>query len=476
MTGKRDLPYDRAVRTGTFVRGTKVVYSRVEIGAIPSAGRRAPAHPARPPERCRRRASRDDRSRTEHGHGYWWFAHRVRLRAVGRWRIVVDLDGKTLADAPVRRRRDARRDVRIAARTRSPRSSCLRRRRHGTSCSAASRRRSSPRTPTSTSFATAIAGCRREARSRRPECGALRRAPEGRRRGGKTRALHGHAERRPALRADCGRASSASLVRSIRVSRIGSNARNRPRPRRGRDGLMTERRCRCVVPVTLVHAALARRLRRHGEGRRRPRPRHVHRMRARRKLKLSEEDGRIEVEFEVDQNRNGVRWTVMLQSADDACSCARRASRVRRAARSSCGESSPTSRARIASSPVRRARRARSAAPPRRSSSSSVAQRQRHEQRQHDPDAERERDRDDREAARLILRRAAAAARPLRQSSREGLRDGEPYAPARERRSAEDEPRDQEADGDADRSHEQRDPPLPRRSRSRVARSRAPPG
>ena len=31
------------------------------------------------------------------------------------------------------------------------------------------------------------------------------------------------------------------------------------------------------------------------------------------KLKLSEEDGGIEIEFEVDQNRNGVRWTVVLQ-------------------------------------------------------------------------------------------------------------------------------------------------------------------
>jgi len=30
------------------------------------------------------------------------------------------------------------------------------------------------------------------------------------------------------------------------------------------------------------------------------------------KLKLSQEDGRIEVEFEVDQNRNGVRWNVQL--------------------------------------------------------------------------------------------------------------------------------------------------------------------
>ncbi len=29
-------------------------------------------------------------------------------------------------------------------------------------------------------------------------------------------------------------------------------------------------------------------------------------------VKLSKEDGRIEVEFEVDQNRNGVRWHVVL--------------------------------------------------------------------------------------------------------------------------------------------------------------------
>jgi hypothetical protein len=31
------------------------------------------------------------------------------------------------------------------------------------------------------------------------------------------------------------------------------------------------------------------------------------------KLKLSEENGRIEVELEVDQNRNGVRWNVVLR-------------------------------------------------------------------------------------------------------------------------------------------------------------------
>jgi hypothetical protein len=31
------------------------------------------------------------------------------------------------------------------------------------------------------------------------------------------------------------------------------------------------------------------------------------------KLKLSAENGRVEVEFEVDQNRNGVRWNVVLR-------------------------------------------------------------------------------------------------------------------------------------------------------------------
>jgi hypothetical protein len=31
------------------------------------------------------------------------------------------------------------------------------------------------------------------------------------------------------------------------------------------------------------------------------------------KIKLSEENGRIEVEFEVDQNRNGVRWNTVIR-------------------------------------------------------------------------------------------------------------------------------------------------------------------
>lgn len=38
---------------------------------------------------------------TAHGRGYWTFANRVALARLGRWRVVVDLDGKTLSDTPI---------------------------------------------------------------------------------------------------------------------------------------------------------------------------------------------------------------------------------------------------------------------------------------------------------------------------------------------------------------------------------------
>jgi hypothetical protein len=100
MTGRRDLPHDQAVRTGTLVRGAQTVYSRAELGAVPAD---AEVH-------LRIRFVRPDGSTaaearatvvTRHGRGDWTFAHRATFGRVGRWRIVVDLDGKVLADAPV---------------------------------------------------------------------------------------------------------------------------------------------------------------------------------------------------------------------------------------------------------------------------------------------------------------------------------------------------------------------------------------
>jgi hypothetical protein len=82
------------------VRGTTVVYSRVEIGAIPPPGngllRIRLVRPSGVPA-----GEQTAGLRTQHGHGYWWFSHQVRLSPVGRWRITVDFDGKTLADEPI---------------------------------------------------------------------------------------------------------------------------------------------------------------------------------------------------------------------------------------------------------------------------------------------------------------------------------------------------------------------------------------
>jgi peptidase M23-like protein len=100
MTGKRDLPYDRAVRTGTFVRGTRVVYSRIEIGAMPAPGAGLLRIRFIRPNGATA-AESTMTLQTAHGRGYWWFANRVTLGRLGRWRIVVDLDGRQLADAAI---------------------------------------------------------------------------------------------------------------------------------------------------------------------------------------------------------------------------------------------------------------------------------------------------------------------------------------------------------------------------------------
>lgn len=99
FTGMRDLPFDLAVRTGTFVRGTRVLYARVELAAAFDPD----------PGILRLRVFRPSGAsasglttavRPAHGRGYWWFPVRTRLGSLGRWRLTVDLDGKVLADAP----------------------------------------------------------------------------------------------------------------------------------------------------------------------------------------------------------------------------------------------------------------------------------------------------------------------------------------------------------------------------------------
>jgi peptidase M23-like protein len=97
FTGMRDLPFDLAPRTGTFVRGTRTFYARVELAAAfaPDSGNLAlfvygPSGTMV--------GGVNTAVRTAHGRGYWWFPLQVRLARVGRWRLFVSFHEKVLAD------------------------------------------------------------------------------------------------------------------------------------------------------------------------------------------------------------------------------------------------------------------------------------------------------------------------------------------------------------------------------------------
>jgi Peptidase family M23 len=86
FTGKRDLPHDLAVRTGTFVRGMRIVHLRLELGAV------------EPGEPLSIRITRPDGSTAVdrpgsvgfpvyHGRGRGSFAFRLALAQTGTWRI-----------------------------------------------------------------------------------------------------------------------------------------------------------------------------------------------------------------------------------------------------------------------------------------------------------------------------------------------------------------------------------------------------
>ena len=110
FVGKAELPYDEAKRTGTFVAGQRTIHTRLEFGLLA------------PGAKLRVRVYRPDGStavdRTSaatfgvhNGMGNTSLSDRLTLRPVGRWRLVVDVDGRTVADAPlsvVARRRDVR--------------------------------------------------------------------------------------------------------------------------------------------------------------------------------------------------------------------------------------------------------------------------------------------------------------------------------------------------------------------------------
>jgi Peptidase family M23 len=107
---KADLPYDRSVRRGSFVAGPRTVYVRVELGLLSgSPGLRFRF--LRPDGSTALDETPSVAFQVHNGIGYTRYARRVTLRPLGRWRFVVDLGGRTVADAPfdvVREPRDVR--------------------------------------------------------------------------------------------------------------------------------------------------------------------------------------------------------------------------------------------------------------------------------------------------------------------------------------------------------------------------------
>ncbi len=98
MTGMRDLPHDLGPRTGTFVRGTRLVAVRIEIGALPATAHVRMRLVAPGGQTVR---ELEGRLSSYHGRASWSFAQRLPLSRVGRWLVRIEVDGSVLADAPL---------------------------------------------------------------------------------------------------------------------------------------------------------------------------------------------------------------------------------------------------------------------------------------------------------------------------------------------------------------------------------------
>jgi Peptidase family M23 len=101
FTGQQALPFDLGARTGTFVRGVRTVHVRPSFGALP-ADARVRFLFLRPDGSVALDRARSVSFPLYHGHGWGTYAFRLALRQLGRWRLVVEVDGRVLADAPVR--------------------------------------------------------------------------------------------------------------------------------------------------------------------------------------------------------------------------------------------------------------------------------------------------------------------------------------------------------------------------------------
>ena len=99
FAGSAGLPFDEAIRTGTFLSGQRTVYFRVDMGEVPAAstyrvrfvrpdGVTSLDHPGA-----------FNNSSTTQG-WYYWFSFNWNLNPTGNWRLLFDVNGVTVVDAP----------------------------------------------------------------------------------------------------------------------------------------------------------------------------------------------------------------------------------------------------------------------------------------------------------------------------------------------------------------------------------------
>jgi hypothetical protein len=101
FTGRAQLPWDEATRTGTFVRGVRDVYVRYELGEYSGGVERVQI--VRPDGSL---ALDDDELVKSHdpagGPPSFSLHEHLRFDVLGTWRLRYVLDGTTLADTPIR--------------------------------------------------------------------------------------------------------------------------------------------------------------------------------------------------------------------------------------------------------------------------------------------------------------------------------------------------------------------------------------
>jgi peptidase M23-like protein len=100
FTGKAALPFDEAVRTGTFVRGTRNVYVRIELRNLEAAG---PGRltVTRPDGSAAYAAGFTVTGQRGLGTRAGWATRRLRLAlATGRWLVRYELGDRVVAEAP----------------------------------------------------------------------------------------------------------------------------------------------------------------------------------------------------------------------------------------------------------------------------------------------------------------------------------------------------------------------------------------